>query len=375
MRQRKKPCQLKSNNCPKVTFHERTDSGGAPGKGAPPIYFDEAASALPHPMLSVWFDQLCREYPYNPHGGTKYGELSKRRIMAAEDCIRQILGAENANVIWTSGVTEALNLAIHSIGGVSLKTGSHPAMMEPAGRQQGQRHPSNFAASHIESETGSICDLNALRKEFGDGLLLVDGAQSFCKIDIPWRSAAIDLLAISSRKIGGPGSIGALIVKKGIEISPLMFGGGQQNGLRPGTLDVVGIALFAEVARDRALHQEENYRKVSELNRILFGALNESGLRFKRISPENAYPGIVTLAFPGYEGALISRILADREGILLSAGSACTAETGKPSKTLIAAAGSEQLARSSIRISLSHYNTEPEILRLTAAIKRCLENY
>ena len=358
-----------------MTLHKSKDFGGTPERGAPPVYFDEASSALPHPELATWFAQLCKELPYNPHGGTAYGELARRRILAAGECILQILGAEDADIIWTSGVTEALNLALNTTGGAILKTGSHPAMLEPASRHSGNRHANAFAASHIESETGSICDLNALRKEIGDGLLLVDGAQSFCKIGIPWRSASIDMLALSSRKIGGPGSLGALIVKRGIAVKPFMFGGGQQNGVRPGTLDAIGIALFAEVARDRASHQEENYRKVASLNKILWDALAESGLQHRRISPENAYPGIVMLAFPGYEGALVSRILADKEGILISSGTACTAETGKPSRTLLEAAGSEQLARSAIRISISHLNTVPEIQRLVAALKRTLENY
>ena len=352
--------------------------GGAPVKAdAPPVYFDEAAAALPHPKLAGWFSVLCAELPYNPHGGTKYAELVKRRILLAEERILRILGADNAFIVWTSGVTEALNLALNSLGRLTVKLGSHPALTEPSALlpKPENQHRKSFATSHIESETGGICDLAALRKEIGNDLLLVDGAQSFCKIDIPWREASIDMLALSSRKIGGPASIGALVVKRGVAIKPLMFGGGQQNGLRPGTLDAVGISLFAEVACDRAAHQKENYRKVTALNQTLWTILDESGLQYMRISPENGYPGIAMFALPGYEGAVIARILADKEGILLSSGTACTAETGKPSETMIRAAGSEQLARSAIRVSLSPANTTDEIRQLAAALKHTLQNY
>ncbi|MBO4513821.1 MAG: aminotransferase class V-fold PLP-dependent enzyme [Victivallales bacterium] len=361
-----------------MTSQSSTLPGGAPVKaGAPPVFFDEAASALPHPRLAEWFARLCGEIPYNPHGGTKYAEISRRRILLAEERILRILGADNAFIIWTSGVTEALNLALNSLGKLTLNEGSHPALAEPAAllpKPENQTRNS-FASSHVESETGRVRDLVALRKEIGNDLLLVDGAQSFCKIDIPWRSASIDMLALSSRKIGGPASIGALVVKKGIAIKPLMFGGGQQNGLRPGTLDAIGISLFAEVACDRAAHQAENYRKITALNQQLWSMLNESGLRYVRISPDNAYPGIAMFALPGYEGAVIVRILAEKEGILLSSGTACTAETGRPSANMIHAAGSEEMARSAIRVSLSHTNTTAEIQQLVTALKRTLQNY
>ena len=361
-----------------MTSQSSTSPGGAPVKaGAPPVFFDEAASALPHPRLAEWFAQLCGEIPYNPHGGTKYAEISRRRILSAEERILRILGADNAFIIWTSGVTEALNLALNSLGKLTLNEGSHPALAEPATLLPKPENQSrnSFASSHIESETGRVHDLIALRKKIGDDLLLVDGAQSFCKIDIPWRSASIDMLALSSRKIGGPASIGALVVKKGIAIKPLMFGGGQQNALRPGTLDALGISLFAEVACDRAAHLAENYRKITALNQQLWSILDESGLRYTRISPDNAYPGIAMFALPGYEGAVIVRILAEHEGILLSSGTACTAEAGRPSDNLIHAAGSEQMARSAIRVSLSHTNTTAEIQQLVAALKRTLQNY
>ena len=344
---------------------------------ASPIYFDAAAAELPHPMLAQWYSQLCRELPYNPHGGTVYAEMAKREILAAEDSIRQIVGAEDASILWTSGVTEALNLAMHSLGEIQVMPGSHPALAEPAAKLKhtAANHRKAWATSHVNSETGGIRDLESLRKEIGNGILLVDAAQSFCKIPIPWKAASIDLLVLSPRKIGGPASVGALLVRRGLAIQPMMYGGGQQNGLRPGTMDAIGISLFAKVARERAAGMAENEAHIRQLNDLLWKGLEENSIEYARISPEDAYPGIAMFALPGHEGAVLARILADKEGILLSSASACTAESGAPSKSLIEVTGSEALARSALRVSITPRNNKDEISLLITALKRTLDNY
>ncbi len=353
-------------------------AGNTPVTAPSPLYFDHAASALPHPRLADWFAELNSRLYLNPHGGTKYAEIAKREIIAAENTIREIIGAEDAFIVWTSGITESLNLAVHSLAIVETPAASHLSLAEPVKIHSSGNSlsgPGARAVGHVNSETGEIACLEEEKKKAKGGLLLVDAAQSFCKIPIPWDKAGIDMLALSSRKIGGPAAVGALVVRRGLTLKPVMHGGGQQKGYRPGTMDTVGIVLFSRVAAARAAAMKQDAATVASLNEKLWKTLHESGLHFIRLSPEKAYPGIAAFALPGYDGAVVARILAEREGILLSSASACTAETGRPSPSLTAWTGSEELARSAVRVSLSPDNTTGKIKTLATALKRTIDNF
>lgn len=340
------------------------------------IYLDAAAAELPHPKLAEWYAELNREIPFNPHGGTVFAEKAKRYVIAAENTIKNIIGADdNATIVWTSGITEALNLAVNSLSSANISKTAHPSLTEPAEKTGKMQNDGAQGVSHINSETGAISDLCGIRERFGEAKLLVDAAQSFCKIDIPWRNARIDMLAVSSRKIGGPSAVGALIVRHGIKIKPLLWGGGQQNGLRPGTLDAVGISLFARVAQERRDEQEAHLLHVARLNEYFWWSMEQSGIKYERISPKDGYPGIAMFAVPGYDGAVISRILAAEHEVLVSSASACTAETGRPSPSLIASTGSEQLARSALRVSFSSYNTMEHIGLFIVALQKTLKTF
>ena len=287
-------------------------------------------------------------------------------------------------------MTEALNLAATAFRDkeVLLDPGAHEALSKPLsvarsirlqlerdGRLHSDNQLDNVALSHVNNETGVEQDLVRIRLEMGNGLLLVDGAQSFCRIRIPWNDAKIDMLAISSRKIGGPASVGALICRRGhASLKPLILGGGQQHGMRSGTLDVCGIEMFVRTAECLCATMAERQSRIKALNEEFFRCLK--GFRWRNELVCGAGERhIHMLHLPGFEGAVVSRILAEDHGIMVASSSACSAEHGGGSVTMRALGYSEQAAKEAVRISFDSSCTPEEIHRLFEALDKTLEYF
>ena len=368
------------------------------------LYLDYAASGLVRQEIVERYADYCREFPVNPHGGTMQSEKCRRAIMEAERRLLGCLGIreQEAHVIWTSGGTEALNLAIHGYGAgeedLYVDGTAHPAMLRPCEHRghchvmsvDGKGHvllpdgnhnsgKSLFCFCHVNNESGATQGLSSLRQDIdsrGGGRLLVDAAQSFGKVQVEWRSAKIDMLAVSSRKIGGPASMGALIVRNGIQLRPLILGGGQQGGLRSGTVDTVGIMMFADAAELACAESGTVFHNIRHLNKMLWDRLASfEKYGFVRISPEDGSPYIASFAFKGYEGAVLKRILAQDEDIVISTGSACSAESGELSHVFKGMGFDDATVRGALRVSFGHGSQEGDVIAFLAALKRTLETY
>ena len=356
-----------------------------------PINLDTASAGRPFPKLAEWYGELLPVYSLNPHGGTCYAERCRRKLLDAERRLLALLGIRDgsAEIIWTSGVTEALNLAATAFGGMDamVDPGAHAAMSMPllsSGRHfQIGKDGSLFtdgpcsaaALSHVNNETGIEQDLRMIRGEIGDGLLLVDAAQSFCRTRIPWEEARIDMLALSSRKIGGPASVGALVCRKGrTALKPLILGGGQQRGMRSGTLDVCGIEMFVRTAECRC----DGMPELLERQRRLCAELRSCLAAFPRRHEIVCGDGdrhIFMLHLPGYEGAVVSRILAEDYGIIVAASSACSAEHGGGSTTMRAMGYSVREAKEAVRISFDDRTEVEDIQAFFDALSKALDHF
>ena len=367
------------------------------------IYLDYAASGLVRDEIANRYAVYCRDYSLNPHGGTMQAEACRRKVLDAEHRLLQCLGIRDgdAHVVWTSGGTEALNLAIRGgvdeQGGIFVDGAAHPAMLRPAetcgschrmavdgrGRIQLPQNclskTSLVCVCHANNESGAVQDLLTSRKQIdaaGGGRLLVDAAQSFGKLPIPWRSAGIDLLAVSSRKIGGPASVGALVVRNGIQLRPLILGGGQQGGLRSGTVDVVGVTMFADAAELAVAEQDAVLDNIRRLNGLLWNGLKDfESYGLVRLSPEDGSPYIASFAFKGYEGAVLKRIMAQDEGVVIGTGSACSAESGELSHVFKGMGFDDATVRGALRVSFGHGSQEGDVIAFLTALKRTLETY
>ncbi|MBR4899322.1 MAG: aminotransferase class V-fold PLP-dependent enzyme [Victivallales bacterium] len=367
------------------------------------VYLDYAASGLVREEIANRYAEYCRDYSLNPHGGTAQAEACRRKIQESEHRLLQCLGIRDgeAHVLWTSGGTEALNLAIRGSfdehGGIFVDAAAHPAMLHPSeacgncckmaidgeGRimfpENGLTKSSLVCVCHANNESGAVQDLLSIRHQMnvaGGGRLLVDAAQSFGKLPIPWRSAGIDLLAVSSRKIGGPASVGALIVRNGIKLRPLILGGGQQGGLRSGTVDTVGVMMFADAAEMACAEQDTIMDNIRHLNELLWEGLKPfEKYGFVRLSPQDGSPYIASFAFKGYEGAVLKRILAQNEGIVISTGSACSAESGELSHVFRGMGFDDATVRGALRVSFGHGSQEGDVIAFLAGLKRTIEGY
>ena len=379
----------------------------------PVVYLDYAGACPVLPEVAAAHADLCRRYVVNPHASSRYSEAAKRAILIAE---RELLEAleipvEQAQVVWTSGGTEAANLATLGVlrrtqGALAVvDAGAHPALAEPcrqyARREGGQcleipltaagdlefgRVPLTgappvalVAVTHVNNETGAIADLDRVRewmlKHAPTAALAVDAAQSFGRHRIPWQSAAIAALVVSARKIGGPAGVAALVVRRGLLLEPVLYGGGQQGNLRSGTLDTVGVIEAGLAARRAGADREAEAARIGPLNAFLrarLGAWPRPALRL--LSPPAASPWILTFAVPGYEGAILMRLLAER-GVVVATGSACSAESGKSSHVLRAMGVPDSLARCVLRVSLGCDTTTAHLETFLHELRRVIEAY
>lgn len=376
------------------------------------IYLDYAGAHPPLPEIVAMHGRLCDEYRANPHAGSRYSEVSRRAVLQAARRLLTVLGIEEdeAEVIWTSGGTESNNLAL--LGGaaglvpgcVTVDGAAHAAMLEPCRQipsifscwsclechhdaagipllDEGNVRPETarvVAFCHTNNETGVVTDLAAVRDWMRyaapQALLVVDGVQSFTKLAIPWQAAGIDLLSISGRKIGGPASCGALVRRRGIELRPLLYGGGQQGTIRPGTLDVVGILEFVAAAETAISRQSDTREKVTVLNQTLRDLLAGLDSRIVILSPPEASPYILSFSLPGFEGAVLMRMLAE-DHIVIGAGSACSAEKGETSHVLRSMGYSEAAARGLLRVSFAQDSSAGDIHALAASLARAIARY
>ena len=229
------------------------------------------------------------------------------------------------------------------------------------------------ALSAVNNETG-VC-WNWIRpRSATNAVVLVDACQAFGKQPLHWPAA--DLMVLSSRKIGGPATGAALLHRKNLHLRPVITGGGQQGGVRDGTLDTVGILLFVKAAEIACARQEEALPAVTALNHELRAGIDHLGHgKWPVFSPPDASPYICYFAIPGYEGAIVARALAQRYGILVGTGSACSSESKETSPLLKSMGVPKDLARSAIRISFSAQSTPASLRAFLAALPEVLHDY
>ena len=357
-----------------------------------PAYLDCNATAPLEPSIqaavSHWF---CKEIGNAGSRTHAYGLAAKRAVQAAREQVASVVSAQEDEVLFTSGATESNNIAILGLAAHGKKEGrthivstaiEHKAVLEPleALEEQGFEvtlvrpdrwgvvmadsveavlRPNTLLVSimQVNNETG-VCqpvEEVASRLARHDAFLHVDAAQGFGKDLQPLRSPRIDLISVSSHKIYGPVGVGALVARrrgfKRIPLRPLTFGGGQEHGLRPGTIPVplvVGLGLAAELARTNI---RARLRRVEAIRQMALDALTPLDARFHS-RPEQTLPHVLNLSVPGIDSEAL--ILALKDLAAVSNGSACTSQSYKPSHVLEAMGLPEDAVAGAIRVSWCH---------------------
>jgi len=300
----------------------------------------------------------------NPSSVHAEGRAAKALRERARGQIAAALGAEGADIIFTSGATEAAALACAGRG-LACAAVEHDAVaawceaglaVEPLGRVI-VPDPGRAALQLANSETGIVQDLP-------EGLAVSDLTQAFGKLPFAFNWLGCQMGLVSAHKLGGPKGIGALILRQGIDIAPQMRGGGQEMGRRAGTENLIGIAGFAAAAEAAARDLAGGiWEEVAEVRNILDSAL--SSLDFDTISVGNGaerLPNTLCVIAPGWKGE--TQVMAmDLAGFAVSAGSACSSGKVRASRTLRAMGFDEGLAGQAIRISIGPGVTREHVLR------------
>jgi cysteine desulfurase len=377
-------------------------------------YLDHAATT---PMLPEAIDAVAAAMaevgnPSSLHGS---GRWARRRVEEARELIAERLGARPSEVIFTGGGTEADNLAVKGIfwarrdadprrTRVLASTVEHHAVLdavewlathERAGvtwlqvDSTGRLHPATLRAA-IEADPASvalvtvmwannevgtiqpIAELAAIAHEFGIPFHS-DAVQAIGPLAVDFALSGVDALTVASHKLGGPYGVGALVLSRDVDCTPLLHGGGQERDVRSGTLDVpgaVGLSVAVDAAVQRREVQSSRVRQLRE--RLVAGVLERIPDATLNGHPVEHLPGIAHFSFDGCEGDSLLMLL-DARGIECSTGSACSAGVAQPSHVLLAMGATAAIARGSLRFSLGHTSTEADVDAVIDAIGPVVE--
>jgi cysteine desulfurase len=357
------------------------------------IYLDHnATTPLDDRVVDAMLPYL-RHFYGNPSGLYRLGRLSRGAIDSARDQVAALVGAKASEVIFTSGGTEANNLALKGMA-FSLKpatviSGSteHPSVTEPLKFlttlgwkishlpvEDKTGRPDPLAITSLKASAGDIGTLMLANNETGvihDTRPLADtlrAAGAFLHVDAVQAAIGAHTMTLSTHKIYGPKGVGALIADRTPPIQPLLQGGSQENGRRGGTENVAGIVGFgkaAELARE-ALEDRQSHALMLR-QRLESGLQSLTGVTLFA-AHEQRLPNTAQFSVPGFDGeTLVMRL--DQLGFAVSSGSACASGGGEPSPVLLAMGVDEATARSAIRVSLGRGNTAEEVNQFIEALK------
>ncbi len=363
-------------------------------------YFDNSATTKPCPEATAAVNEALTANWGNPSSLHYVGISADRIIADAKEAVAGELHCSPEEIFFTSGGTESNNLAIIGAARQMRRYGNkivstsveHPSVDETLKYLAGEgfeivRLGVNkdgvidvnelyeavdagtvlITMMLVNNEVGSVMPVQAARKAAdrakSKALIHCDAVQAFGKTDVRPSRLGADIITVSSHKIHGPKGAGALYIKKGVRIKPLIFGGEQENKMRPGTQATPAIAGFG--AAVRALPDKDvQAKRTAELKNYMLGLFREAG-GIEVNSPENALPYITNISVEGIKSEPMLNFLSSK-GVCVSAGSACSG--GKKSRVLSAMGLDSYRLESPLRISFSRYTTKEEIDYLAAMI-------
>ena len=370
-----------------------------------PIYFDHAATT---PISEVAISALNYQIKKLGNASSLHsaGRSVRKDLESAREEIAKAIDCAPSEVIFTATGTEANNLAIKGLYWKAAKsnrnviitsTFEHHAVMDPIAwlaehenaevvsinvdrngfilmdelAQAIKEHQGKVAfisIMHSNNEIGTIQDIAKIVKIAGDIPVHADCVQSFGKVELSFKDLGLTAATISAHKVGGPLGVAALILKRGLDIEPILHGGGQERDIRSGTFNAPSIVSFAAAAKESVAAIADRDKKVRALKSELIQTVKKNvSDAWVNGDQTNCLPGITSITFPktDSEGLLL---LLDSEGIACSTGSACSAGVQRPSHVLLAMGLTEDETTSTLRFSVSHSNTVTEIAKLGSVI-------
>ena len=364
-------------------------------------YLDNAATTQVSAAAAGAALQVMTEGFGNPSSGHACGKRALEQLKACRSAVAKALGCAPEELFFTSCGTEGDNWAIRSAVQLGRRAGKHivtsaiehSAVLEPirALEKEGCEvtylkpdRTGNIAPEAVEAalredtvlvslmlvnnELGTLLPVRAareaIRRKGCPALLHCDAVQGFLKVPFTPAGLGVDLLTISGHKVHAPKGVGALYVRRGLKLPPLMLGGGQESGLRPGTEATAQIAAFAAACTEGAASFEGDSAHMAELKRYAIQRLTAAvpGLT---VLTQGGAPHILPISLPGYKSEVMVRFLSDR-GVYLSSGSAC--HRGKPSHVFAALGLPKPVLDGVLRVSFSGDSTKDDVDALCAGL-------
>lgn len=375
------------------------------------IYLDNSASTRISDTALAKYNEVSKEIYGNPSSLHKMGFLAEKELRLARDALLSSLSAKNSSVVFTASGSEANNLAL--LGRAFSKErymrsskiittdGEHASVSATLEHLSSlgfkvvsiptKRGELDFEAllreldssvilvtmMMVNNETGALYDTarvaRFMKMKSPEAFLHVDATQSFMKLKFTKASIGADMISVSSHKIEGPKGVGALIIDERViktrGLAPIIYGGGQEGGLRSGTENVPGIAAFAEAIKIANENLSASFEKMNALREYFIERLNEDELsEISPTLPKLHAPHIINITLPKIKSETMLHYLSSL-GIFVSSGSACSSNSKSLSGALLAYGRSEKEADSSLRISFGKQNTKDDVDALCEALK------
>ncbi len=369
------------------------------------IYLDHNATTPVLPEVVEEMESAMKDFWGNPSSTHAMGRKAYGKLEKAREQLAQILGANAKEIFFTSGGTEADNLAIAGISKIfpeceiCVSAIEHPAIYEAAHALESN----GYTINDIPVDTNGIIKLDSLQSLLTDKTKLVsvmlvnneigtiqpiekislllknkkivfhtDAVQAFGKISVDVKKLGVDSLSISSHKIYGPKGCGAFYLKHGIKIFPQTFGGNQERGIRTGTENLPAILGFVKAAELAIAKINSEHDRLKSLSELLF---NEISAKIENIilngDVENKIPGTLNICFPAAETESLIASL-DQDGICVSGGSACSSGSISASRTLLSIGRRKVDAVCAIRFSLGNKTTKEEIVKTVEVLAKAV---
>ncbi|MBR3786097.1 MAG: cysteine desulfurase [Firmicutes bacterium] len=355
------------------------------------VYLDNSATTRQYDQVTLEMKQAMEDLYGNPSSLHSLGLASEKRVRAARQHLAESLGAREDEIIFTSCGTESDNTALYGIAHAKRREGKkiitskveHPAVLEACKVLEKEGYNIEYigvddkcrldmnqlkaaiddetiliSIMAVNNETGTIMPIQEIAKMKGKAVFHTDAVQAYGKIDLKHTGA--DLISVSAHKIHGPKGMGALYVKKGINLPAYLVGGGQERHMRSGTENVPGIVGFDAACQIAIPNLNERVAKMAEVRDYLKRGIEDQIKDIKVNSPDDGAASVLNISFMGTRGEVLLHTL-EQDNIFVSTGSACSSNKKGRSHVLAAMGLKDKEIEGAIRFSFSEANTIEEM--------------
>jgi len=373
------------------------------------IYFDNSATTKPKKEVLDTFYKVAENYFGNPSSVHHLGLQAENLLSQARNQIATLLKTDEQEIIFTSGGTEGNNFIIKGVAEKYRNRGhhmittmiEHPSVLNTCIQLENSGFDVTYlpvdetgrvrvedvkkalrkdtilvSIMHVNNEIGSvqpIATIGELLQSHPKTLFHVDHVQGVTKVPLDFHESKIDFATISSHKFHGLKGTGAIYIRKGLKLTPLLAGGGQERGFRSGTENLAGIVAMAKALRLGMLDYEAKIDKMMDVRDFLINELPLIEGVTINTPKQNTAPHIINFSVQGFKAEVLVHEL-EQHGLYVSTTSACSSRTNEPSRTILAMGLGEERATTSIRISLSFDNTKEEAKQAVDIIKQSIKN-